>query len=313
MYGVEFSLWVRVASMHFEGTAARWLQSVEHWVKYAGWAEFCARIHDHFGQDQHDTLIHQLFHIRQVGTVVEYVEQFSALVDQLAPYESDSNPLYYAMRFVDGLRDEIRSMVMIQCPATLESACALALVQEAEDSVKKKEYIRYEPSSNRMAHKFAYLLPPPPKVDKPGGAFGANDRCTIEATRANSVDDKVHALKQHRRARGLCYRCAERWTYGHQCASTVQLHVIQELWELLPEEDQLSVGSVEDVNAQLCMCLSAAVMAGTNSAKSMRLLGSMQGKEILILVDSGSSHTFVSTMLVGGFQGISKLSVPISV
>jgi hypothetical protein len=248
-----------------------------------------------------------------VGTVTEYVEQFSAPVNQLAPYETNSNPLYYDMRFVDGLCDGIRSMVMIQRPATLESVCVLALVQEeAGDYVKKKEYMRYEPSSNRMAHKSAYPLPPPPKVDKPGGAFGANDRHTIEVARANSVDDKVRALKQYCRACGLCYHCAERWTYGHQCASTVQLHVIQELWELLPEEDQLSVGSAEDVNAQLCMCLSATAMPGTNSAKSMRLLGSMQGKEILILVDSGSSHTFVSTMLAGGFQGISML-LPISV
>jgi hypothetical protein len=29
------------------------------------------------------------------------------LVDQLVAYESDANPLYYAMRFVDGLRDDI--------------------------------------------------------------------------------------------------------------------------------------------------------------------------------------------------------------
>jgi hypothetical protein len=84
-----------------------------------------------------------------VGTVTEYVEQFSTPVNQLVPYETDSNPLYYDMRFVDGLHDGIRSMVMIQRPATLESACALALVQEeAGDYVKKKEYMRYEPSSN---------------------------------------------------------------------------------------------------------------------------------------------------------------------
>jgi hypothetical protein len=36
------------------------------------------------------------------------VEQFSELVDQLVSYESEANPLYYATRVVDGLRDEIR-------------------------------------------------------------------------------------------------------------------------------------------------------------------------------------------------------------
>jgi hypothetical protein len=46
--------------------------------------------------------------------VSEYVEQFSMLVDQLASYESNPNPLYYAMHFVDGMRVDIKTMVMIQ-------------------------------------------------------------------------------------------------------------------------------------------------------------------------------------------------------
>jgi hypothetical protein len=58
------------------------------------------------------------------------VDQFSALVDQLAAYESDANPLYYAMHFVDRLHNHIKSVVMIQRPAILDSARVLALVQE---------------------------------------------------------------------------------------------------------------------------------------------------------------------------------------
>jgi hypothetical protein len=44
------------------------------------------------------------------------------------------------MHFVVGLRDYIKSLVMTQRPSTLDSACALALVQEeAMDNGKKKE------------------------------------------------------------------------------------------------------------------------------------------------------------------------------
>jgi hypothetical protein len=60
--------------------------------------------------------------------VAEYAEQFSCFVDQLAAYESSPNPIYYAMRFVDGLREDINSMVMIQRLSTLDAACTLALV-----------------------------------------------------------------------------------------------------------------------------------------------------------------------------------------
>jgi hypothetical protein len=64
MYGVESSIWVRVASMHMEGVAAHWLQSTERRVRSATWDAFCSLIHDHFSRDQHEVLIRQLFHIR---------------------------------------------------------------------------------------------------------------------------------------------------------------------------------------------------------------------------------------------------------
>jgi hypothetical protein len=48
-----------------------------------------------------------------MGSIQDYVDQFSVLVDQLATYISDADPLYYAMRFVDGLQDDIKSMVVI--------------------------------------------------------------------------------------------------------------------------------------------------------------------------------------------------------
>jgi hypothetical protein len=51
MYGVESSLWIRVASMHFEGSAARWLQSVEHRISSLTWAELCSLLHDRFDRD----------------------------------------------------------------------------------------------------------------------------------------------------------------------------------------------------------------------------------------------------------------------
>jgi hypothetical protein len=74
MNGVESSLCVRVASMLVEGLTTRWLQSVERRLRTTGWNEFCALVHDRFSHDQHESLIRQLFHIRQGGSVAEYVE-----------------------------------------------------------------------------------------------------------------------------------------------------------------------------------------------------------------------------------------------
>jgi hypothetical protein len=80
MYSVESTLWVKVALMHLEGLAVRWLQSAERCLRQATWEEFCSLIHDRFGQDQHEALIRKLFHIRQITSVTAYVDQFSLLV-----------------------------------------------------------------------------------------------------------------------------------------------------------------------------------------------------------------------------------------
>jgi hypothetical protein len=35
-------MWVKIATMHFEGPAARWLQSIDHRVQTASWVELCS-------------------------------------------------------------------------------------------------------------------------------------------------------------------------------------------------------------------------------------------------------------------------------
>jgi hypothetical protein len=81
MYSVDPSVWVKVATMHFEGPAVRWLQSVQRRVNSAFWKELCSWIHERFGRDQHEILIRQLFHIRQSTTVQDYIDRFTELVN----------------------------------------------------------------------------------------------------------------------------------------------------------------------------------------------------------------------------------------
>ena len=69
-----------------------------------------------FGKDQHELLVRQLFHIHQSATVQDYIDKFTGLVDQLIAYGFNTDPIYYAMRFVDGLRTDIRVVVHMQRP-----------------------------------------------------------------------------------------------------------------------------------------------------------------------------------------------------
>lgn len=60
----------------------------------------------------------------------EYIDQFMALVDDLKAYVKHLDPLYYTQCFIVGLRDEIKFVVLVQRPSTLDTACVLAQWQE---------------------------------------------------------------------------------------------------------------------------------------------------------------------------------------
>lgn len=122
-------------------------------------------IHERFSRDQHELLLRQLFHIYQTSSVSDYVEKFTELVEQLAAYTTHPDPLSYVTRFIDGLRSDIRAVVLVACPQTLDTSCTLALLQEeAADQGERKEFKKPEGSlfSKSTVLKGALPLPPPP-------------------------------------------------------------------------------------------------------------------------------------------------------
>lgn len=123
-------------------------------------------VRDRFDRDQHEILIRQLYHIRQTSTVAEYVTNFTKLVDQLKSYAVAVDQVYFTTRFVDGLRLDIRAIVIVHRPKTLDTACTLALLQE--EAGGSKDGPKSVPSSSwKSALKTALPLPLPPKTDKP--------------------------------------------------------------------------------------------------------------------------------------------------
>lgn len=83
MYSIEQSLWISVSKMNFDGPASLWYQSIEPQVAECSWSDFIALIHDHFDWDRHESLICQLFHIKETSTVTDYVSRFIELGDPL--------------------------------------------------------------------------------------------------------------------------------------------------------------------------------------------------------------------------------------
>lgn len=149
--------------------------------------------------------------------MVDYVDRFANLYDQLMAYEDAPNSLHYTTRFLDGLKPGVRVAVALQKPRDLDAAYDLALLHEelGEGVTPMNSYM-----GSRSG---AFPLPLPPK----GRQF--DDKRVSDTLKPVPTEDKWSALRTFRKAKGLCFVCGEHWSKDHVCKSSVQLHVVQEL------------------------------------------------------------------------------------
>jgi hypothetical protein len=110
---------------------------------------------------------------------------------------------------------------------------------------------------------------------------------------------KEQQLRDIRKAKDLCYYCGEKFVPGHlqKCTKRakpqVNALVVNDLGVELTNEI-LTQLEIEDALTAKMGQLSLNALFGTDSGDSLRIRALVQDKVMLILVDSESSHGFVS-------------------
>lgn len=161
------------------------------------------------------------------------------------------------------------------------------------DQSRRKDGRREQGPHSRFPFQNAMPLPLPP---------GAADRNVKQGdghftvpTNVKMVEDKLRALRQYRRACGLCDNCAEKWSRDHKCAATIKLHAMQEVSELFSlSEDTTDTNDAEVPEEQLNLAISQEAVSSSGGPRTMQFAGSIQGIPILVLVDSSSTSSFLS-------------------
>jgi len=100
---------------------------------------------------------------------------------------------------------------------------------------------------------------------------------------------------QDKFAKGLCYGCDAKFSPGHRCANK-QLHVL--ILEGDEDEADTADQKVESESAINSLQLSMFSMFGLTSKKTIKLWGDLLNHRVLVLVDCGASHNFISSVLV---------------
>lgn len=91
--------------------------------------------------------------------------------------------------------------------------------------------------------------------------------------------------------------------------------MVEELLDMMrTDQEAVADGAShhEDQGAECCT-ISREALDGTESPTTMRLHGWVQQREVLMLVDSGSSHSFVCSSLAQHLQGVQKAQRSITV
>lgn len=93
-------------------------------------------------------------------------------------------------------------------------------------------------------------------------------------------------------------KCGKKWGKGHKCPDKISLQVLEEVLDVLqpePTTDHSSDSSSEEDEA---FSLSHQAAVGVQGRKTIKLTGRVNNQEILILIDSSSSCTFLSDKVV---------------
>lgn len=77
--------------------------------------------------------------------------------------------------------------------------------------------------------RFSPVLGSNSNVNGGRNAQSTNDRRGGTTMNPRTDDGKLSALKAYRRAKGLCFKCGERWSQSHRCSANVPLHVVEEM------------------------------------------------------------------------------------
>lgn len=237
-----------------------------------------------FDGDQYPLLLNQFEQLKQSDSVQAYQEEFGKLAHGLLLYNNSYDETYFVTRFVAGLKDDIRRVIVLHRPKDVDTASTLALIQEGElNKIKSKGFIKEYQKTNFKSW-----------TDKPKG--NEADPAQQKGQKASN-EDKLATLKDFRKKNGLCFKYGDKWSHNHKCPAQVPLHVIEELWDALEMAEQELDSEENPETEDSVMAVGDSQASGGIRRRTMRLCGHIGNFQALILVDSGSVGSFISPQL----------------
>lgn len=97
-----------------------------------------------------------------------------------------------------------------------------------------------------------------------------------------------------RRQKGVCFSCDEKFELGHKCKRLFFLdtYSAEELEDAIEEQSEEVVTELRELE------ISLRELIWNLTGDTIRILARLEGVQVIILLDTGSSHNFVSKQVV---------------
>ncbi|XP_031257121.1 uncharacterized protein LOC116115112 [Pistacia vera] len=292
---------VDVAAVCIEGLALNWYQWVDTRAPILSWSSFKLALVERFRHLHQGIAYEALVALKQLGTVTEFREQFEALS---APLREVGEVLLMGI-FTNGLKEELRAELRLCRPKTLIELIEQAYcieernwvlekikpkfnrthIAQTHNQTQKPDYFPWVSSNPDLNHSNGWNTATK-NVEHLHGVRSQNrswERGGTTPTKSDGFRWLTEADIQYKRERGLCFRCDEKFGPNHRCRNKS----LQVLLMLEEEEDT----EREEVTLE-------ADDEPTSEDKTLKLRGLLGTEEVIVLVDSGASHNFISHDLV---------------
>ncbi|XP_031745972.1 uncharacterized protein LOC116406393 [Cucumis sativus] len=301
---------VLVATISFEGPALNWYRAQEERDKFTGWHNLKERLLVRFRSSREGSICGQFLRIKQQTTVEEYRNEFDRLMAPLA----DLQDRVVEETFMNGLFPWIKAEVVFCKPV------GLAEMMHAAQLVENREIIRKEANLNGYAK--GKYPPPNSSIIRSSAAMNHSEdkgntifpirtvtlrTATGEVKKEGPTKRLPDAEFQARKEKGLCFRCNEKYFHGHRCKGREQrelrMYVVKEdeEYEIVEEAewDETELNCVEiNPEDQAIVELSINSVVGLTNPGTMKVRGKIKDREVIILIDCGATHNFISDKVV---------------
>jgi hypothetical protein len=183
LVGVTNENRVRIAVMYINGKGEYWWRGTGCSSNTLPWHHFCRMVTDRFNLVSEYEVIGQFRNLKQVGTVVDYMDRFEEMVTMVRRNCPSLPETYYISSFISSLKDSIQFHLQCHRPTALSQAYWYAKrLDQATPNFRKYN-----------------AAPIPPKPLKPW------------VKEKEIVNPSVAELK----AAGKCFKCREPWVPDH--------------------------------------------------------------------------------------------------